>query len=161
MNTAPEKTGPVWVAGFMSGTSLDGVDAAMICTDGHQVAEFGPVAERGFTPAERRVLQEAVDAARRWNWQGPRPESIFRAACEVLTCTHLEAWRALVDRIGGPVPVLAGVHGQTVLHRRARGGQSGQTLQLVDAPALAAGFGVPVVHDFRTADVCAGGTCLS
>ena len=56
----------------MSGTSLDAVDAALIRTDGTHVLEFGAVAERKYTPAERRVLQVATDAARAWNWAGPR-----------------------------------------------------------------------------------------
>lgn len=161
MNRAVEKTGqatkPVWAAGFMSGTSLDAVDGAMILTDGTDVLEFGPVAERKYTPDERAVLQAATDAARAWNWTGPRPEALFRAACEVITKTHADAWAMLTGEAGAPRPVLAGVHGQTVLHRRARPGQAGATLQLIDAAAMRAALGVPLAYDFRSADVAAGG----
>lgn len=161
MNRAIEKTGPatkpVWAAGFMSGTSLDAVDGAMILTDGTDVLEFGPVAERKYTPDERAVLQAATEAARAWNWQGPKPEALFRAACEVITKTHAGAWAMLTGEAGAPRPVLAGVHGQTVLHRRARPGQAGATLQLIDAAGMRAALGVPLAYDFRSADVAAGG----
>lgn len=161
MNTATEKTPPakepVWVAGFMSGTSLDAVDAAMILTDGEAVVDFGPAVERKYTPAERGVLQAATDAARAWNWQGPVPEAPFKAALEVITRTHADAWRMLTAEPRAPRPLLAGVHGQTLLHRRAKPGAKGATLQLVDPFSLRAAFGVPMVCDFRTADVEAGG----
>ncbi len=155
--TSLAASGPVWVAGFMSGTSLDAVDAAMILTDGADVLEFGPVAERKYTPQERAILQAATDAARAWNWQGPRPEALFAAACDTITKTHADAWAQLTGQAGAPRPVLAGVHGQTVLHRRARPGQPGATLQLIDAPALQAALGVPLAYNFRSADVAAGG----
>lgn len=157
MNTATEKTTPVWVAGFMSGTSLDAVDAAMILTDGENVTEFGPAVERKYTPAERAVLQAATDAARAWNWTGPIPEAPFKAALDVITSTHADAWHLLTREQRAPQPLLAGVHGQTVLHRRAQGGEKGATLQLVDPFALRAALGVPLVCDFRSADVEAGG----
>jgi len=161
LNTVAEKTlragAPVWVAGFMSGTSLDAVDAAMILTDGEAVTEFGPAVERRYTPGERKLLQAATDAARAWNWQGPAPDAAFRAALEVITASHAEAWQMLTADPGAPRPVLAGVHGQTVLHRRTRPGAKGATLQLADPLALRAAFGVALVCDFRTADVEAGG----
>jgi anhydro-N-acetylmuramic acid kinase len=141
----------------MSGTSLDAVDVAMILTDGEAVAEFGPAVERKYTPAERSVLQVATDAARAWNWQGPMPEAPFKAALEVITRTHADAWQMLTAVAGAPKPVLAGVHGQTVLHRRPKPGAKGATLQLIDAVSLRAAVGVPLVCDFRTADVEAGG----
>ena len=161
MNTATEKTPtattPVWVAGFMSGTSLDAVDAAMILTDGEKVTDFGPAVERRYSAAERATLQAATDAARAWNWTGPIPEAPFRAALEVITRTHYEAWMLLTTPARAPVPLLAGVHGQTVLHRRTKPGQKGATLQLVDPFALRKAIGVPLVCDFRSADVEAGG----
>ena len=51
---------PVWALGAMSGTSLDGVDAAMVLTDGHSVQEFGPHAYRPYTAAEQSVLRAAL-----------------------------------------------------------------------------------------------------
>jgi anhydro-N-acetylmuramic acid kinase len=157
LDSLGQETKPVWVAGFMSGTSIDAVDAAMIETDGERVTGFGPAVERKYTASERAVLQAATDAARAWNWQGPVPEAPFKAALEVITRTHAEAWQMLTASGRGPRPLLAGVHGQTVLHRRARPGQKGATLQLIDPFPLRAAIGVPMVCDFRSADVEAGG----
>ncbi len=157
MNTDTEKTTPVWVAGFMSGTSLDAVDAAMILTDGEHVTDFGPAVERKYTAAERATLHAATDAARAWNWEGAVPEAPFKAALAVITRTHTDAWRMLTAEARAPRPLLAGIHGQTVLHRRARPGHKGATLQLIDPFALRAALGVPMVCDFRSADVEAGG----
>lgn len=141
----------------MSGTSLDAVDAAMIFTDGERVLEFGPACEREYTIDERLILQNATRAARAWNWEGPPPQQAFTAAKGVISSTHLSAWEKLLFDWDGPRPVLAGVHGQTVLHRRAINREVGATLQLIDASALQAGLGVPLAFDFRSADVVAGG----
>ncbi len=157
MNTNTEKTAPVWVAGFMSGTSLDAVDAAMILTDGEVVSDFGPAVERKYTAKERVTLHAATDAARTWNWEGPVPEAPFKAALDVITRTHTDAWRMLTAEARSTCPLLAGIHGQTVLHRRKTPGQKGATLQLIDPLALRAALGVPMVCDFRSADVEAGG----
>ena len=157
MGNASEDFAPVWAAGFMSGTSLDAVDAAMILTDGAEVLDFGPVAERKYTPEERAVLQAATNAARAWSWQGAPPEPAFDSARRVLTRAHAEAFEGVMAGWQGPEPALAGVHGQTVLHRRPAGERPGATLQLLDAPALETALGVPVRHDFRSADVAAGG----
>ncbi len=147
---------PIWVAGFMSGTSLDAVDGALIRTDGETIVEFGPAIERKYTQEERAVLQAATDAARDWNWAGPKPERLFAEARETVVATHLAAWKQL-ERSSGAQVALLGVHGQTVLHRRPAGTAMGATLQLMDGPALAASIGLPVVHDFRSADIAAGG----
>ena len=155
MNHSDGDFSPIWAAGFMSGTSLDAVDAAMILTDGVRVLEFGPVAERKYTSDERAVLQAAVNAARDWNWQGDAPD--FSAALKVLTRTHKDAWDKMLDGWDGPQPAIAGVHGQTVLHRRPAGGALGATLQILDAAGLQAVLGVPLAYDFRSADVAAGG----
>ena len=157
MNSLPDFTEPQWVAGFMSGTSLDAVDAAMILTDGEEVRDFGPVAERKYTGDERAVLKAVTDAARAWNWQGEPPEEAFAAARKVITETHGDAWRMLRASPYAPKPVLAGVHGQTVLHRRPSGGATGATIQLIDAAGLQAALGIPLAYDFRSADVAAGG----
>ena len=141
----------------MSGTSLDAVDAAMILTDGERVLDFGAVAERKYSPSERAVLQEATQAAREWNWTGAQPERLFQAAREVVTATHAEAWAQMLAEWDGPMPGLAGVHGQTVLHRRPRGEIAGATLQLIDAAGVQAALGVQLAYDFRSADVAAGG----
>ena len=76
--------------GLMSGTSLDGVDAALLETDGEMIARFGPGCETPFEPDERAVLKAAVDAALVWRFDGDEP-AIFREAERVLTATHARA----------------------------------------------------------------------
>ena len=63
----------------------------------------------------------------------------------------------MLDGWDGPLPAIAGVHGQTVLHRRPAGGALGATLQILDAAGLQDALGVPLAYDFRSADVAAGG----
>ena len=106
----------------MSGTSVDAVDAAMILTDGERVLEFGPVAERKYSAEERAAIMSATRAARDWNWQGRRPDEAFKEALVALGNAHEDAFRAIVDQCApGQSPVLAGVHGQTLLHRKRHG----------------------------------------
>ncbi|MEL8056615.1 MAG: anhydro-N-acetylmuramic acid kinase, partial [Pseudomonadota bacterium] len=157
LNRATDKFEPIWVAGFMSGTSLDAVDAALLLTDGEQVLEFGPVVERKYTPSERTTLQQATDAARAWSWSGPEPELGFAEARKVITQTHLDAFERLCEVFDRREISLAGVHGQTVLHRRPTPDRNGATRQLIDAPDLARALGVRIAYDFRTDDVLAGG----
>lgn len=139
----------------MSGTSLDAIDAAMILTDGETISEFGPVAEHKYSSGERAVLQDAVNRARQWNWQGPQPN--FEAACTVLTQTHKDAFDKMLEGWNGPRPEVAGVHGQTVLHRRPQEGGVGATLQILNAADLQSALGVQLAYDFRSDDVAAGG----
>lgn len=157
MNQPDDDFEAVWAAGFMSGTSLDAVDAALVLTDGDDILEFGPAVERKYTRQERAVLKTATAEARSWNWHGARPEAAFAAARKVLTLTHAEAWAELRANWTGPAPAIAGVHGQTVLHRAPVAGRKGATLQLLDAEALQAVLGMRLAYDFRSADVAAGG----
>ncbi|MEL6258249.1 MAG: anhydro-N-acetylmuramic acid kinase [Pseudomonadota bacterium] len=157
MNRDFDTGAPFWVVGFMSGTSLDAVDAAMIKTDGVTISEFGPTSERRYLPSERGLLQAAIQAARDWNWQGPEPDAPFRAAEAVLTICHAEAYRDLLQNWSGPLPALAGVHGQTVLHRAPTAERRGATRQSLDAGSVAVQLGLPLVSDLRSADVAAGG----
>ncbi|MDJ0821445.1 MAG: anhydro-N-acetylmuramic acid kinase [Paracoccaceae bacterium] len=129
---------PVWALGAMSGTSLDGVDAAMIRTDGHEVLEFGPSEYRPYSDTERAVLRAALG---RW------PGEDVGEALEVVQTAHLE----VLSRFEGAD--LIGFHGQTLAHDPAGRG----THQLGDGAALAEALGVPVVWDFRSADVALGG----
>lgn len=139
------------VLGFMSGTSLDGVDAAIIETDGARVGAFGPAALLPFSGEERAILIGATEDALRWDGNGPRPAS-FADAETVILDTHLRAAREVLA--ADPTPIeLVGFHGQTVLHRPERK----LSVQLGNAGALASALGVPVVADLRQADLVAGG----
>jgi anhydro-N-acetylmuramic acid kinase len=140
--------------GLMSGTSLDGVDVALIETDGRQVKAFGPSGYRPYTEGERSVLRQALVEAVHLPQRDARP-GILRQAEHVVTIAHAEAVAAFVaqNRITAQDIDIVGFHGQTVLHRPERK----LTVQIGDAPALAKAIHIPVMHDFRAADVEAGG----
>ncbi len=139
--------------GLMTGTSMDGVDAAVIETDGLTVTRIGAHAE-GFTDEDRAVLLNAVEAARAWAFDGPEP-NVFARAEALITRACADAATDLMAQVGR-VDVI-GFHGQTVLHHAPAPGCRGQTRQLADAQALAQRTGIDVVYDFRAADMAAGG----
>lgn len=136
------------VLGLMSGTSLDGVDAAIIQTDGERIHAFGPSLTLAYSDRQRSVLMDATQAALTWGFEGP-PPNIFAEAEDALDRAHRQAIRALD---AGAIDLI-GYHGQTVLHRPDKL----KTLQLGRGQGLADHFGVPCVYDFRTEDVAAGG----
>ena len=140
--------------GLMSGTSMDGVDVAAIETDGRVVAEFGPTLFRPYDDAEKAAIRAAVAAAQGVLARADRPAAL-EAAEAVVTAAHADAVKTFLEANGlgaGDVSVV-GFHGQTVFHAPGRG----ITVQLGDGLALARAVGVPVVYDFRAADVAAGG----
>jgi len=144
----------VLAIGLMSGISQDGVDVALIDTDGESVTQFGATACRPYSRAERTLLRRATAAAANLTERTARPDSIAKAE-RLVNDAHAEAVEAFIGANGLKPANLAavGFHGQTLLHRPERG----LTLQIGDGPALAARLGIPVVHDFRAADVAAGG----
>jgi anhydro-N-acetylmuramic acid kinase len=146
------------VLGFMSGTSLDAVDMAVLDTDGETIAAFGPAGERKLTAQTRASVLAATKAAFGWTRGTPEPAE-FAEAARVIAEEHLAAARGFLAEHGvSPADLdLVGFHGQTVLHERPTAERIGRTVQLGDAALLARGLGVPVAHDFRTADVAAGG----
>jgi anhydro-N-acetylmuramic acid kinase len=146
------------VLGFMTGTSLDAVDMAVLETDGETITAFGPAGERKLTESVRALLLETTDQARAWKRDTP-PPAIFAPAAAAVAQEHFEAAdEFLADHdLKWSDLDLVGMHGQTVLHERPTHEQVGRTVQLGDAQALADRCGVPVAFDFRTADVAAGG----
>jgi anhydro-N-acetylmuramic acid kinase len=140
--------------GMMSGTSLDGVDAALVLTDGERVEAFGPTLFRPYSDAERETLRRALDDARAIERREDRPGAV--AAAEALvTDVHAAVAHdlAATARQRAIHVDLIGFHGQTVLHAPDRA----LTVQVGDGEALAMRSGLPVVHDMRAADVAAGG----
>ena len=131
--------GAVWALGAMSGTSLDGVDAAMVLTDGVRIVEFGPTAYRAYGDAEREVIRAALG-----KWPG---EAGVQAAAEVVETAHVE----VLSRFTGAEVI--GFHGQTLAHDpRGRG-----THQVGDGALVAAALRATTVWDFRHMDVQMGG----
>lgn len=144
------------VIGLMSGTSLDGIDAAILVTDGNSVTEFGPAISIPYDDKFRSRLKEAV--ARAPDLLGQRDGTEDRAILELeldLTEAHDRAIRAVLEEAEmGPGEIdLIGFHGQTLYHAP----EAGLTWQLGDASQLAGMTGIDVVADFRSNDMAAGG----
>lgn len=146
------------VLGFMTGTSLDAVDMAVLETDGETISAFGPAGERKLTDETRDIMLAATYEALRWP-RGAVEPAIFAEAARAGAEEHFAAAEGFLaaNRLTWSDIDLIGMHGQTVLHERPRGGGVGRTVQLGDAALLARKTGVPVAFDFRTADVAAGG----
>ena len=151
----PENQMPALAAiGLMSGTSLDGVDVALVETDGETIARLGPIGYRLYAEEERALLRAAVAEAAALTDRTARP-GVLAAAERLVTGAHLQAIEAflLTNRIERGAVDIIGFHGQTVLHRpHAR-----LTVQIGDGAVLARELRIPVAHDFRAADVAAGG----
>ncbi len=128
----------------MSGTSLDGIDAAIVETDGRAITRLGAWLTTPYDAGLRERLRGCLGAT------GPVDD-----VARDLTLAHAEAVRALLIGGGpaaGDIRVL-GFHGHTIDHRPA----DGVTRQIGDGALLAAETGIDVVADFRAADVAAGG----
>ena len=140
--------------GLMSGTSLDGVDVALIETDGKRVRALGPSGYRPYGETERALLRQALAEAVNLTRRDARP-GILGAAERAVTIAHAEAVASFFsqNRMTYEDIDIVGFHGQTVLHRPAEK----MTVQIGDAMALARAIQIPVMHDFRAADVAAGG----
>ena len=123
----------------MSGTSLDGVDAAMVLTDGLTIHAFGPSAYRPYTPEEQTTIRTALG-----QWPG---DPDVAAAAEVVENVHAE----LLSRFSGAE--VLGFHGQTLAHDPMGRG----THQCGNGALLAQVLDLPTVWDFRTSDVTMGG----
>jgi len=147
-------TGMLTAIGLMSGTSLDGIDVALLRTDGEAVVERGPSMGRPYDVAFRRRLQGALETAKMIGERGERPGDLAEIERE-LTLRHAEAVRAFLaenDLRPDDVDVI-GFHGQTVLHRP----NQGLTVQLGDGDLLARETGIDVVYDMRANDMAHGG----
>ncbi|WP_224814483.1 anhydro-N-acetylmuramic acid kinase [Hasllibacter sp. MH4015] len=134
-----KEKGPVWAAGAMSGTSFDGVDVAVIETDGLDILDFGDIHEVIYCDEDRDVLRAAMGA-----WPGAARAD---AAALVVENAHIAAMAGLPD-----VAVL-GFHGQTLAHDP----DGGRTHQVGDGARLATALGCEVIWDFRSADMEMGG----
>lgn len=139
---------------MMSGTSLDGVDAALLEVDGTTPGTFSwrllGFHSESYLPEERDSIRRAIEGG------GPAELARLHAVLgeRFARCALAGCARAAVDP--GSVAAI-GSHGQTVWHDPPSGGARGATLQLGDPATIAEITGIPVVSDFRTRDVAAGG----
>jgi len=137
---------PLTAIGLMSGTSLDGIDAAVIATDGAHILSTGASRTDTYPEPFRDRLRALL---------GRAPAAADAATIRDFTLLNARAVAALLAAAGlSPEAVdVIGFHGQTVLHRP----EEGITLQVGDSALLAAETGIDVISDFRAADVAAGG----
>ncbi|KJS20259.1 MAG: anhydro-N-acetylmuramic acid kinase, partial [Hoeflea sp. BRH_c9] len=146
--------GVIKAIGLMSGTSMDGIDLAMLETDGDQLVLRGA---SSFTPYEadfRKRLEAALEDAKAITSRSDRPGGLAELETE-LTDRHAAAVESFLLREGlaaSDVDVV-GFHGQTVLHRPLKA----LTVQLGDGELLATRLGIDVVHDLRAHDMELGG----
>jgi anhydro-N-acetylmuramic acid kinase len=140
--------------GLMSGTSMDGIDVALIETDGENQIERGPSQTFMYDPQFKDSLRGALVAAREVSDRQSRLGPLADVERD-LTAHHASAVSAFMKQHGlqaGEIDVV-GFHGQTVLHAPERR----LTVQIGDGAALARHTGLDVVYDLRAADVAAGG----
>lgn len=135
---------PCNVIGLMSGTSADGVDAALLRTDGREIVE---AAESLFLPYDDALRADILGLMR-----GVGDEAKIAYS---LTDVHIQAVNQLIKKanVSRETVALVGFHGQTIRHAP----EKGITVQIGDAARMAHELRIPVVADFRTADVKAGG----
>lgn len=128
-----------WSLGLMSGTSLDGVDAAILHTDGHQILEFGPALSLPYPDSFRKILKKHLG------------KKLYPKTLESdLTRYHADAVKSLLSQWDRPIDVI-GFHGQTLYHAPP------VTIQMGDGLLLQDLTNIPVIYDFRTADCQQGG----
>ena len=140
--------------GLMSGTSMDGIDLALLRTDGEGVVERGPAMGVAYEPAFRKILAQALETAKSIRRRDERPGDLAAVERE-LTLRHASAVRDFLAKfqISAKDIDFIGFHGQTVLHRPLEG----LTVQLGDGDLLARETGIRVVYDMRANDMVHGG----
>ena len=156
--------------GLMSGTSMDGIDVALIDTDGESHVERGPAQTFQYDPRFKATLREAIAAARTLSDRTSRP-GILADVERDLTAHHASVVNAFCKQHGLQAAAIdvIGFHGQTVLHKVEPAKPSGATqlapgavaraltIQIGDGARLAQLTGIDVVYDLRAADCAAGG----
>ncbi len=140
--------------GLMSGTSMDGIDVALLRTDGRDLVERGPSLGVPYDPAFRDQLKLALERAKSITKREQRPGELTAIERE-LTLRHAAAVREFIAANGLDAAAIdvIGFHGQTVLHRP----DEALTVQIGDGALLARETGISVVYDLRANDMVHGG----
>lgn len=142
------------IVGLMSGTSLDGVDAALVDVTGEGIDDVNASVVHAITlpydDARRAAIHDGILAGTAEALCGLHADlGEWMAEAVVRVCGEADVDLSTVDAVGS--------HGQTVWHRPPASGRRGATLQLGDAATIAERTGIAVVSDFRTRDIAAGG----
>lgn len=138
----------------MSGTSMDGIDVAVIETDGRDVVRRLAFESTTFDEAFRGTIRQALADAANLTDRTARPGCLGSVEVE-LTQRHAIAVDSVLRNNNWQASDidLIGFHGQTVLHRP----EQQLTIQIGDGSALASVTGIPVIYDMRARDVACGG----
>ncbi|MDQ0558416.1 anhydro-N-acetylmuramic acid kinase [Rhizobium mesoamericanum] len=140
--------------GLMSGTSMDGIDVALLRTDGRTIVERGPFLGIPYEPAFRDRLKLGLEQAKVITQRERRPGDLASIERE-LTLRHAIAVRKFLtaNALDASLIDVIGFHGQTVLHRP----DEALTVQIGDGPLLARETGIKVAYDLRANDMIHGG----
>ena len=138
--------------GLMSGTSMDGIDIAVVETDGEQIVHRGPSGFVPYEPEFRQRIERALPVARQIANRDERPGDLAELEREI-TFRHGVAVRTFLAERPQLKPDLIGFHGQTMFHAPDRG----ITVQIGDGKLLARETGIAVVWDMRANDMRHGG----
>lgn len=142
---------PLHAIGLMSGTSADGIDAALLQTDGVTIHHFGPT---HFIPYPEHIKRAILQA------YGHPPGPEIGPLARTITDLHSHVVFALLDKAGlHPKDIdLIGFHGQTIFHKPPRlKGERGETHIIGDGHLLASLTRIPVIDQFRLNDIAHGG----
>ena len=140
--------------GLMSGTSMDGIDLAVLVTDGEDAVQRGPSLFVPYEASFRKRIEVSLEEAKAITQRDQRPGDLAALEREI-TMRHARAVSEFRNKLSGQWarPDLVGFHGQTVLHRP----DQALTVQLGDGGLLARETGLAVVHDMRANDMRHGG----
>lgn len=142
---------PLTVIGLMSGTSADGIDAALLQTDGETISHFGPTYHKPYPDLLKTMILQAYGRV-------PGPEAALLE--KIITEQHAQAVETLLERVELQASDidLIGFHGQTLFHQPPQmRGEKGQTHIIGDGALLSSLTGITVVDQFRLNDIAEGG----
>lgn len=140
--------------GLMSGTSMDGIDAALVRTDGKTMVERGSMGFYPYAANVQETLKQALLESMSLTHRDERTDFLKEAEA-LITNLHVEAVKAFLaeNKLAASDIDVLGFHGQTVLHRP----DQALTIQLGDGHVLAKATGIDVVYDMRAKDMEHGG----
>ena len=135
---------PLCALGLMSGTSLDGIDIALLVTNGEAVSKFGPTGTMPYSTSLREKIRSTLGGI-----------GDVAGAEEQVTEAHISAVKDFLTQhsINSAEIDLIGFHGHTILHSPLYG----KTWQIGDGKRLAQELSIDVIADFRGADIASGG----
>ncbi len=140
---------PKYIIGLMSGTSADGIDAALVKTDGQHLERSNIAISQPY----RKEVAEAIEIARASPLTCLSDTESADALARAISEDHAAAIQRICQMADNITPQLVGFHGQTIYHNP----DAGKTVQLGDGAYLCRLTGLPVIYDFRAADMAAGG----